>query len=63
MLYQLHWQFKDRTTEMRAQNEINTTTEMKAWETRVMQDYPLPKGAQWMLCNEKSEHFVWAVEK
>lgn len=61
MLYQLHWQFKDGTTEMRAQKEINTEAEMRSWQKGVAERHPLPEGAQWMVCNEKSEHFVMAV--
>lgn len=59
MLYQLHWQFDDRT-EMRAQNVINSQAEMKLWWNEVAEEHPLPEGAQWMVCNEKSRHFVWA---
>lgn len=56
-LLQLHWQFDDRT-EMRAQREIISQKELKAWVDETKREHPLPKGAQWMLCNEKSEYFV-----
>lgn len=61
MLFQLHWQFGDRTTEMKAQSEIDTNEEMKIWHNKVAKKHPLPKGAIWMVCNEKSKHFVIAV--
>ena len=60
-LYQLHWQFEDGKTEMRAQNTINSTAEMKAWEKDVCERHPLPKGAKWLLCNDKSIHFAMTV--
>jgi len=70
-LYQLHWQFDDRT-EMKAQfslqesseNNPNATPgdEMRKWTKEIKDEYPLPDGAQWLLVNEKSEHFVWAAE-
>jgi len=59
-LLQIHHQFEDRT-EMVAQNTINNTTEMRAWEKEVAENHPLPTGAQWMICNEKSKHFVMAA--
>ena len=63
MLYQIHWQFDNKTTEMRAQKEINSQEEMKSWWGEVAKDHPLPEGAEWLICNEKSRHFVWAVHK
>ena len=62
MIYQLHWQFGDGKTEMRAQNKIDSPIEMHAWEEDVAKRHPLPKGAQWLICNEKSRHFVMAAE-
>ncbi len=61
-LYQLHWQFENGTTDIWAQSEINSVAEMKAWEQETVENHPLPKGAQWLLCNHKSKYFVWAAE-
>jgi len=61
MLQQLHWQFKNGTTEMRAQQEISTDAEMKAFWKETKKRHPLPEGAQWLLCDESSEHFVWVA--
>ena len=68
MLYQLHWQFigvggKTEKTEMRAQKEIKNIVEMKEWQEDVEERNPLPEGAVWMMCGEKSKHFVMAVEE
>lgn len=60
MLYQLHWQYKDGTTDIRAQREINSHDEMKEFVKELREEHPLPDGAIWMICNDKSEHFVWA---
>ena len=61
MLYQLHHQSKEETTEMVAQNEINNQDEMLAWQKDVAIRHPLPEGCQWLVCNEKSRHFVMAA--
>lgn len=62
-LLQLHWQFKDGHTEMRAQNEFKferwkTNKEFVEWLKEIQKTHPLPDGADWMVCNEKSEYFV-----
>ena len=60
MLIQLHHQFKDRT-EMQAQQDIdenNYFDEMRAFVKEIKESHPLPKGAIWMACNEKSKDFV-----
>lgn len=59
-LFQLHWQFDDRT-EMIAQREIISQKEMKEWVGKVKKEHLLPEGALWMLCSEKSKHFVMAT--
>lgn len=59
-LWQLHHQFKDRT-EMVAQRPICSEIEMREWQRDVSARHPLPEGAAWMVCNDKSKHFVWAV--
>ncbi len=61
LLLQLHWQFDDRT-EMKAQSEPLGTDKMRAWVKAVGAEHPLPEGAKWLMVNEDSEHFVWAVE-
>ena len=61
MLYQLHWQFKNGTTEMKAQKEINATEEMRAFIKETQESHPLPDKAIWMACNEKSKHFVFTT--
>jgi len=60
-LLQIHHQFEDHTV-MVAQNTISNNAEMRAWEKEVAEDHPLPEGAQWMICNEKSKYFILAVE-
>ena len=60
MLCQLHWQFPDRT-EMRAQKDIHGHPEMRAWFEDIKESHPLPEGAIWMVCTEKSKHFVLAA--
>ena len=67
MLYQLHWQFKDGHTEMRAQKEFSikkshtNPKEMVEWTKDVQKKHPLPEGAEWMMCTEESEFFLLAV--
>lgn len=58
-LYQLHWQFEDSTTDMKAQKELSSFEEKRAWMKEVNKDHPLPKGAVWMMCSSKSKRFVW----
>lgn len=60
-LLQLHWQFGDGRTEMKSQQEIGSGAEMRAFEKDVQARHPLPEGAQWLICNEESEHFVKTV--
>lgn len=62
MLYQLHHQNKkDSNTEMVSQNVIKTKEEMDAWQKDVAERHPLPEDCQWLICNEKSRHFVMAT--
>ena len=61
MLMQLHHQFKNGTTEMCAQREIDpchSQKELSAFLKDTEKSHPLPENATWMICNEKSEHFV-----
>lgn len=62
MLYQLHWQFKDGHTDMRAQKELGSKKEHFDWIRDVQTRHPLPEGAKWIVCNEESKYFVWAVK-
>ena len=62
MLYQIHHQFKDGHTEMCSQSEINTQEELEMFVDLTKAHYPLPKGATYMICNEKSEYFKWGLE-
>ena len=59
-LYQIHFQFNDRT-EMVEQALIHSKREMDDWVNRVESEKPLPEGATWMICNEKSKHFVMTI--
>ena len=58
MLIQLHHQFKDGKTDMRAQRDLKTLDDMGLFIREVKKTHPLPDGAIWMACNEKSEHFI-----
>ena len=62
-LTQIHWQWirKGKTikTEMRAQREINNNDEMREFFEETSRDHPLPDGAIWLACDERSKHFVW----
>ncbi len=60
-LFQLHWEFSDRT-EMKSQSDVSAPEEVRLWTKEVQSEFPLPDGAQWLMVNEKSEHFVWAVK-
>ena len=61
MLVQLHHQFKDGHTEMKAQNDIVTNEQMGSWFKEIRGRHPLPDNAQWLVCTDESEHFVKAV--
>ena len=58
MLYQVHWQYKDGSTDIRAQKDIGSNDEMKAWIDELWKTQPPPEGAIYMICNERSKHFV-----
>ncbi len=60
-LLQLHWQFRDGHTEMRSQTDVSTQEEIKKWVLETNLEHPLPEDAEWVMCDEESEHFVWAV--
>ena len=65
MLYQIHHRFRDGKTEMCTQMEMGWYDYKKyeAFVDRTKMSHPLPKGAIYMMCNEKSPLFVWAVAK
>lgn len=58
MLYQVHHQFKDRT-EMCSQAPIETMEALEKLVADTKAHFPLPPGAQYLVCNEQSEFFVW----
>lgn len=60
LLLQLHWQFFDRT-EMKSQSGPLDEAAMRDWVRDVEERHPLPDDAKWLMINEESEHFVWAV--
>ena len=47
---------------MRSQTDVSSQEEIKKWVEETKKDHPLPEGAQWLIVNEESEHFLWAVE-
>lgn len=59
-LLQLHHQFKNRT-EFIAQvdrRDLLSDDAFREWVQELVDRHPLPKGARWMLCNDKSQYFV-----
>ncbi|KKL56475.1 hypothetical protein LCGC14_2245030 [marine sediment metagenome] len=65
MIYQIHHQSKkDGNTEFIAQSddiiEDNEEAQQKfrQWSLDVGIEHPLPEGYQWLVCNERSEHFA-----
>jgi thymidylate synthase (FAD) len=61
MLWQIHHQFQDGHTEMVSQHEEMPYPEHERWFKKIRQKFPLPEGASWLFCNEKSEYFVWTT--
>ena len=64
MILQLHHQhkngkvdFPDSFCSQRDINPRNRNT-MYEWVKETEKEHPLPKGMMWMVCNEKSEHFI-----
>jgi hypothetical protein len=63
MLWQLHHQFKDGHTEFMAQvdvgiQEMGDSRWSQLFVDRTVDAHPLPKGATWLMCNEKAEQFI-----
>ena len=57
-LLQLHWQFKDGTTDMRAQKSVENYEEFHNWIKEIKEDQPLPEDAVWLMVQETSRDFV-----
>jgi len=58
-IFQIHHQDeKNGSTEFIAQNEIENEEQMSAWTKDVTERNPLPEGKIWLICNEKSRHFI-----
>ena len=60
MLHQLHWEYRDGTTDMRAQRDINSVEDARLFVADAHKTQPLPDDATWLMCNEQSRHFVLA---
>jgi len=60
-LLQLHHQFSDGSTEMKAQQDVDTSS-VHAFVRKTMENFPLPKGARWLAVEETSPLFV-LIEK
>jgi hypothetical protein len=56
-LIQILYQFRDGRTQFVAQSEISNNEELLRFTQKTAKNHPLPKGAQWLCCNEQSEHF------
>ncbi len=66
MLLQLHWQFKNGVTRMRAQRDFTFNypiSEMQEWVRDIRERHPLPEGAIWMMCDKKSRYFVGTIKE
>ena len=63
MLNQIHHQYKARTVMVSQREQPTTQKEVDAWWRETKELHPLPDNAQWMICNEDSEFFMWAVEE
>ncbi len=60
-LLQIHHQFKDGTTNMCAQREINSHSEVMKFMEDTEISHPLPEDAHYLCCDEKSKHF-WIMK-
>lgn len=63
ILYQMQWRYKNGEVAIVAQQEIGTANELKSWQEKIIKEWSLPKDAEWLVCNEKSEKFAWAIEE
>ncbi|MHC4159532.1 MAG: hypothetical protein ACYSSO_10695 [Planctomycetota bacterium] len=57
-LVQLHHQFGDGHTDVKAQRDINNKEEMLEFMDEMRESFPLPEGAGWLAVLERSKHFV-----
>jgi hypothetical protein len=62
-IWQIHHEFKDGTTEMCAQRELESEDDMRQFFEDVKVSHPLPEGAKgWLIVPEDSPQF-WVTEK
>ena len=59
-LMQIHHQFRDGRTDMVRQLECESLDELAAACRECAETHPLPKGAQWLFCEEGAKQFVYA---
>ena len=58
MLIQVHHQFRNGTTNMCVQADLNTQTELNKLLEETAKTHPLPENAIWMWCKEGAKDFV-----
>lgn len=60
MLWQLHHQNRRnlKEHEMVAQSDLKSIEDRNKFIEDTKRNHPLPEGYQWLMCNEKSEHFI-----
>lgn len=65
MIYQMHWQFRDGSTNFRSQFEISNNLNRSDFQKKMnkfiedtQKEHPLPDNTLWMICNETSQHFM-----
>lgn len=60
---QLQHQYPDGRREFVSQSEaLENNDELRKWIIKeIDQRQPIPKGAQWLVCNEKSEYFMFSA--
>ncbi len=61
MLYQLHWQFPDGHTEMKAQRDVTSGKELEQFVVETREGHPLPGKVVWVCIPETSKYFVKAA--
>ena len=65
MLLQMHWQYPNGTTEMKAQKELSEADGIIEWAREIEKKFPLAianKGAQWVFVTQESPLFVGVAE-
>jgi len=63
MIIQLNHKLKDGSIEFKIQREMNKKTDdvimtLNTIMKEAINLYPLPEGAEWILCTEKSKYFI-----